>query len=605
MKSILTATYVLGVLAALCLSHATAATTQELTSKATSAPLSVDECKQLAGALLDSSQWETWPQISTALQSNALQADLPTVAKSFYDTWVGNSQNLSALNFDKTLSVWSSLRAMVRDDLKDQMMPAWMAASGQWKQVDAPSLYNLAMCLSMSQDKSAATTAAKASVAGHAWDGFLSKSTLLDQGLRQHYMGLARYSGPTLTADQKNTVVNLIVKAYSPDAAVAEWVPAFKDLTIEAISDVAGTLAALGSPDKGAAKISDWMAVNQTWKTAKPSEIMQLTWTFDQIGKAADAGTIITNWASSSESYKTAKFSELAAMTRLLIKTAKTDAEKQNVSTWAMRAYSAGLVEGATDCQVLKVLAGLMWDAGLTGKGKGYPDFAAVLVNLLKRGDLGPYPSHGSLAFMLGTDETRAMVMAVLVDEKGIVRQDAAAIMSAASAIYDARDNWRAYLDNRIADKSITGDQKAGWLIARACFEIEGTQEPTPMVGKAWMEQALTQSASEPMKLKCLEWLAMAYAKSLQDVQAKSLVNSLAGQFKEASSISMLADLRSRIDQTATAARAERNTEEEAAKKNARESYLAEIHRRLAVAKASGNQSAANRYQAILQAQNQ
>jgi len=87
-----------------------------------------------------------------------------------------------------------------------------------------------------------------------------------------------------------------------------------------------------------------------------------------------------------------------------------------------------------------------------------------------------------------------------------------------------ATAEWRTFLDNQVIRTDLTGDQLAGWLLARAYLEeVDGTTI-LPLQGQAWIEKALVVADSQEVQLDCLRWLALGHASRDRFDEAKSVL---------------------------------------------------------------------------------
>jgi len=254
----------------------------------------------------------------------------------------------------------------------------------------------------------------------------------------------------------------------------------------------------------------------------------------------------------------------------------------------------------AQTVRLLTELAILLDRAERVDKDKGYAQFATALAGLLEASGPVRYPL--SLALPLGTAETRATLAEEMIGVDNSVRRGVSQVLAWAYRQYETPQMWAqfiALLDGKVADESITGDKKADWLLARADAEVS-RPHMSVLRAKQWLDRALTVSASEAMKLQCVERLAIGYAKAFQEGKAGSLVASVANQFQSEESQVKLAALGQRVDQVAAEVRAARAKAREEAEERAKQAHIDELKRRLAVAQQAGDQTAIQRYERLL-----
>ena len=79
----------------------------------------------------------------------------------------------------------------------------------------------------------------------------------------------------------------------------------------------------------------------------------------------------------------------------------------------------------------------------MTGKGKGYPGFAAAVARHLRQGSDIPLSNCQAYALLLGTAESRQIVEDDLLDAQGNPRLAAVKILAGAYAMTGELPKWR------------------------------------------------------------------------------------------------------------------------------------------------------------------
>jgi len=108
--------------------------------------------------------------------------------------------------------------------------------------------------------------------------------------------------------------------------------------------------------------------------------------------------------------------------------------------------------------------------------------------------------------------------------------------------------DWRAFLDSQITRSGLTGNQRAGWLLARAYFEEVDGPSITPLEGQAWVEQALVIAGSPTIRLDCLRWLALGHAARNHFQDARDVLAKHQTQFAATGAGTLLTNWRRQIN---------------------------------------------------------
>jgi hypothetical protein len=192
-----------------------------------------------------------------------------------------------------------------------------------------------------------------------------------------------------------------------------------------------------------------------------------------------------------------------------------------------------------------------------TGERIGFPAYARAVLRCLAEHDAMALPDAGDgrthpIMPMTAptTDEpSRAVLKTGLVDEQGLAKLPVAAALAWSYTRSDEGQAWREYLDEKIADATMSTDQRASWLLARAFAEcaIQGPVDFYPLGGRDFVEQAFASAESEPMRLTCLASLVDALVRTGEFGQASSLLQSVSGQFSSPEAQATVAEMQATI----------------------------------------------------------
>jgi hypothetical protein len=165
---------------------------------------------------------------------------------------------------------------------------------------------------------------------------------------------------------------------------------------------------------------------------------------------------------------------------------------------------------------------------------------------------------------------------------------------------------WIGKLHARMADKSLAGDQRVGWLLARAHAEElreaipqgrrrELAVRPLYLAGRGWLETACLEAQSEPLRLRAYQELITQLA--LQDATRAQARNMLArAAERNPASRPTIAAWEVEIGKIETLAQQSRQTQEE----QAQEAYVQSLRRRHKRATEQGDRQAVGRYERLL-----
>lgn len=104
------------------------------------------------------------------------------------------------------------------------------------------------------------------------------------------------------------------------------------------------------------------------------------------------------------------------------------------------------------------------------------------------------------------------------------LRADGLRFMAQASRAAGTRDGWLAIVATQAQANGVAGDDRAGWLLARAYAE-ETLTDPLPvMVGTQWGQQAFAAAEGESMRLACAQYMASRFAAADRFTEAEAIV---------------------------------------------------------------------------------
>ncbi len=183
-----------------------------------------------------------------------------------------------------------------------------------------------------------------------------------------------------------------------------------------------------------------------------------------------------------------------------------------------------------------------------------------------------------------------------LIDPSGAVQGSAAVLLTWYYREHAGMEQWMRLLEEHLADAQITGDRKAGWLLARGYAQAAADAEFDLLSGEQWIKQALAEAQSEPVRLECVETLFRGYLYVGSFDRAISLLDSVEDQFTLPASRQLLAGWRQLIPQAEEDLRQLRLAAEEAA----HQAHLKILRERLDTAQKRHDAERTARYQQLL-----
>ena len=164
-------------------------------------------------------------------------------------------------------------------------------------------------------------------------------------------------------------------------------------------------------------------------------------------------------------------------------------------------------------------------------------------------------------------------------------------------------EEWIAKLDARLQDKTIQGDPRVGWLLARAWaeeFRSAGAGEGGPLrhvlAGRSWLDEACLTAQSEPVKLRAYKELLVRLTQEEQFDAARDLLKKATGQCSLPDSATKLAQWGQQIDalaQSSAQSHAQQVTDSQKA-------YWDAIRARRQKALDAGDKAAVSRYEKMM-----
>lgn len=164
------------------------------------------------------------------------------------------------------------------------------------------------------------------------------------------------------------------------------------------------------------------------------------------------------------------------------------------------------------DLLELGTLGKILHNAELDVEGSEHDAYAAQLVAQLEqrariRGTGHHYWEAKFLSTPLSTPKVRAMVTGLIDRSDGSVDLDAGRIAAFAYMRVSKSDDFRSLAEAHLRDTTLSGDQRAAWLLLRAYIEEISTAEWGPLQGQTFLEDAVKTATSPAMRRTAREWL--------------------------------------------------------------------------------------------------
>ena len=156
---------------------------------------------------------------------------------------------------------------------------------------------------------------------------------------------------------------------------------------------------------------------------------------------------------------------------------------------------------------------------------------------------------------------------------------------------------WRSYLDDVLADATLTGDARATWLMARGSAEELKGWTPQPMAAVDYLNEAIAEAETEAMRLSVVRQLVTRLGSMDMGEQAKAIISGVEASNSDPQVALELSGWRAEIDRLKNHYEQQRIV----AAREAFDAHLAELSRRLASATERNDQENIERYQRLLQ----
>jgi hypothetical protein len=158
-------------------------------------------------------------------------------------------------------------------------------------------------------------------------------------------------------------------------------------------------------------------------------------------------------------------------------------------------------------------------------------------------------------------------------------------------------------LDRHAADPAVTGDKRAGWLLARAyAAEVATAERPKPYLGLPFLEEAELLAESSEWQFRIKQELVARLVSLDRAAQALPLITAAAATFNEPALRTAIAQWQTQAVQMTDYYRQFRISSAAAQAAAARQAQLKELQRRFERANARGDIALADRYRARLEA---
>ena len=350
-----------------------------------------------------------------------------------------------------------------------------------------------------------------------------------------------------------------------------------------------------------AAKLAlKWFETHSNWQAAPARDLVGLAFVAVQGDKKATA-PLMDDLEQAWLAAESRQPLDLSAIYRVM-RTWSRVGDDEMARAWVMRAYAVrvGTDEGRNSVDLVSLgrLADFMRMVGLTGKGKGYPAFAAALARHARAGTLAAGLARYAprtywapcdpelLALPLGTPESRVVLQDDLVDGNGNPRLGVAKVLAWAYRNTGETDQWLAFLGEKTARTD--GDAKALWCVAKAYADPLVPTRPNARRMKKGLDSALAAAATDQGRLIVLREYVDHYKGLDRPTVAADLLESIRGQFGEESlaAIDAMQEELRREEVARKASAAQHQAAVEAAHKRARLKYAL---RRLSRAQAAGD----------------
>ncbi len=204
---------------------------------------------------------------------------------------------------------------------------------------------------------------------------------------------------------------------------------------------------------------------------------------------------------------------------------------------WALRAYQVGLGSGAARAQAdqgtVSLVCVALIEGELIGKDKGYVGVAQVVGRLAREDKLANrrLEKFKWLADALGTQESRAILEADLLDASDLPRVQVAKVLAWCHKNAGQFDVWRQHVDGQVAGSG-GGDKRALWLVVKAVTAAIADDAVNVRAGKPALVEALLANASPAVRMTVLRELVDYYREIDRPGPGARMLASVAEQFQ-------------------------------------------------------------------------
>ncbi len=445
------------------------------------------------------------------------------------ERWAARLRSVFMENADAGLGTVQGLSlvlGLLGDEEAPDVVLTWFQRSPAWQSLKPGELASLAKSLSRCGE---AGQAAKGQVAEHVRTKYLANAQAARSVKPGEWSALVGCLAKDLSAEARAAWLTGLRSAYAEDAE------AFKSLKAAECRSLAGALRTLGD-EHTADVVVAWLEQHEPSGMVTPGESVSLV----AMAIHADVKTAGPLTAAFDETWLAADSREPLALRTIssIVSCWHSAGNSEKARAWVMRAYSSRLgtevARESVSVAELRVLSTMLEVMGLTGKGKGYPAFAAALAAHARKGTLNVAWATGKgipqkLAVPLGTPETQQVLENDLLDAQGAPRLDVAKILAWAYRNAGELSPWCDFLESRIAGTE--DDTRAFWLAAKGYAMTLVPDPPNRLRRRRWLNDALAAAVSEQGRLVILQEFADFYSGISRPGLAAEMFESVKHQF--------------------------------------------------------------------------
>ena len=530
--------------------------------------------------------------VSCSIWRNFIYGLLGDFTDELKSSWVSrlrSSFGVGELNTKDVLNLSSTLYQLGDQEVASFMAP-WVSASADWKSCTAARLSSLAWYLRNGGDDS--VESARKSLATHVLSEYLTDSAKIRSISCSVWVGLSYYLSSALSEEDRQLWGDKLCTAFIDSEVLA-------GLTSREVNRLIQSLRLLDN-SQAVRLVSAWFRDCEDWVNSPVADLLSVG-LWSAMNNVGDKSKIIGDL----DDALSGRLGELSWRHYLYMGNIWLAVpDKAKAQQWVMRGYELAFgteeSRASIDSNSLKFLGQYLDNVELTGEGKAYPAFAAVLAELAKKDELSPdkWWRYGYYAAPLGTPEMRNVLRAELTDANGAPRAAVAKVLAMAYRESGELKSWQGFLDERIS--STSGDTKALWLLARSFAESIVPHEVSPLRGKQWLDQALASAESVGVRFEALSEIVNGYADIGKHDTGLQLLDSMSGQFSGTAGAEDVEALKESIKKAKIeyVAASKRYVEEMLAERE--RLTEAELQRRLDAAIKDDDEEAIRRYEQLL-----